>query len=112
MAANLVAVAALPVQLPELPLVLPVTLPVKFPENAVAVTVPFTYNLVFGESVPIPILLLDLNIVNAGETVEELLFTAISKFPFVKYLKRNPYSISLILSGADASLLLPIPINP
>ena len=60
-----VAVAALPVQLPELP----VTFPVKFPENAVAVTVPFTSNLLLGESVPIPILLLVLNIVNAEETV-------------------------------------------
>tara|TARA_R110000824_G_C14824814_1_gene637172 strand:- start:99 stop:371 length:273 start_codon:yes stop_codon:yes gene_type:complete len=35
-----VAVAALPVQLPDEPLAFPVTLPVKGPENAVAVSVP------------------------------------------------------------------------
>jgi hypothetical protein len=37
--ANVVAVAAFPVQLPELPEVLPVTLPVRFPSN-VATNVP------------------------------------------------------------------------
>ena len=35
---------------------LPVTLPVKFPENAVAVTVPLTSSFVDGVPVPIPIL--------------------------------------------------------
>ena len=37
---NLVAVAALPVELPELPLTLPVTLPSTAPLNVVAVTTP------------------------------------------------------------------------
>ena len=52
--ATLVAVAALPVHDPELPVTLPVTLPVNGPLNPVARAVPDTSSLYAGALVPMP----------------------------------------------------------